>query len=121
MGTERDGDGARMDRPGWDDFTSGGGGMADAQCSPGPGRVLSRSQSQSQHQSQHQSQSQSQSRSQSRSQSQPRTSKRDGRERWCSQMALILGVPTVGLELQGTMQVPLRGHKGGELQPALTD
>lgn len=37
------------------------------------------------------------------------------------EMALILGVPTVGLELQGTMQVPSRGKKGGELQPRLTD
>lgn len=36
-------------------------------------------------------------------------------------MALILGVPTVELELQGTMQVPLRGQTGGELHPHLTD
>lgn len=36
-------------------------------------------------------------------------------------MALILGVPTVELELQGTMQVPFRGKRGGELQPSLTD
>lgn len=35
-------------------------------------------------------------------------------------MALILGVPTVELELQGTMQVPSRGKKGGELHPYLT-
>lgn len=86
----------------------------------GRGRMLSAAQPTSRVAVLSEGQSNSQSQSQSQSQPEP-VSETAENERWCSQMALILGVPTVELELQGTMQVPFRGKTGGELQVHLTD
>lgn len=69
-----------MDGPGWDDCLWGEGGNGKCSVQPEPGAVLQEPEPEP---------------------GPARTSVGNGRERWCSQMALILGVPTVELELAG--------------------